>query len=169
MKEHIIRLRNEGKSYLEIKNELGCSKGTISYHCGSGQKDKTRQRTKKFKKTLNGILRVKKDSFSCIKGNRKCAGRRVSLPFSIEKFRAKLEGNPICYLTGRTIDLTAPRTYHCDHIIPVALGGKGTLANLGLTCKDANIAKAALPLNKFLELCKEILVFNGYTVTRKIN
>lgn len=33
MKEDILKLRKEGKSYNEIKNILGCSKSTISYHC----------------------------------------------------------------------------------------------------------------------------------------
>lgn len=33
LKEKIIILFNEGKSYNEIKLILGCSKGTISYHC----------------------------------------------------------------------------------------------------------------------------------------
>jgi transposase len=32
MKEEIIRLHSEGKSYREIESLLGCSKGTISYH-----------------------------------------------------------------------------------------------------------------------------------------
>ena len=32
-KKDIIRLRKQGKSYDEIKNELDCSKGTVSYHC----------------------------------------------------------------------------------------------------------------------------------------
>ena len=38
MKDKILKLREEGKSYKEIMNILGCSKGTISYHCGEGQK-----------------------------------------------------------------------------------------------------------------------------------
>lgn len=33
LKNKIIVLRSEGKSYNEIKDELGCSKATISYHC----------------------------------------------------------------------------------------------------------------------------------------
>lgn len=33
MKENILRLRNQGLTYNEIKSELGCSKGLISYHC----------------------------------------------------------------------------------------------------------------------------------------
>jgi DNA-binding CsgD family transcriptional regulator len=32
-KEDIIRLRKQGKSYRKIENELGCSRGLISYHC----------------------------------------------------------------------------------------------------------------------------------------
>jgi len=37
----IIRLREEGKTYNEIKKILGCSKGTIAYHIGDNQKEKT--------------------------------------------------------------------------------------------------------------------------------
>jgi uncharacterized protein YerC len=33
LSEKIIKLRNDGKTYLEIQNELGCAKSTISYHC----------------------------------------------------------------------------------------------------------------------------------------
>ncbi len=33
MKDKIIKLRKEGKTYNEIKKILGCSKSTISYHC----------------------------------------------------------------------------------------------------------------------------------------
>ena len=32
-KEDILKLREDGKTYNEIKNILGCSKATISYHC----------------------------------------------------------------------------------------------------------------------------------------
>ncbi len=32
-KDEIINLRKQGKSYDEIEDKLGCSKGTISYHC----------------------------------------------------------------------------------------------------------------------------------------
>ncbi|MBV1928379.1 MAG: helix-turn-helix domain-containing protein [Gammaproteobacteria bacterium] len=43
MKEQILKLRAEGKTYNEIKKLLGCSKGTISYHCGAGVKEKSRK------------------------------------------------------------------------------------------------------------------------------
>jgi hypothetical protein len=33
LKENILKLRKEGFNYDEIKQQLNCSKGTISYHC----------------------------------------------------------------------------------------------------------------------------------------
>ena len=42
MKDEILKLRSEGKTYSEIKKELGCSKSTISYYCGKGQKEKAK-------------------------------------------------------------------------------------------------------------------------------
>ena len=33
MKEEILKLRKEGKTYNEIHKDLGCAKSTISYHC----------------------------------------------------------------------------------------------------------------------------------------
>jgi len=44
MREQILKLRLEGKTYKEISAILGCSKGTIAYYCGKGQKEKTRKR-----------------------------------------------------------------------------------------------------------------------------
>ena len=47
VKEKILELRLKGYNYNQIKKEVGCSKGTISYHCGEGQKEKTKFRTTK--------------------------------------------------------------------------------------------------------------------------
>lgn len=49
-KENILRLRALGYSYNRIQKELGLSKGTISYHCGSGVKERTYKRTSKYAK-----------------------------------------------------------------------------------------------------------------------
>lgn len=45
IKEKILKLKSEGKSYREIQKILNCSKGTIAYHLGDGQKQKTVKRT----------------------------------------------------------------------------------------------------------------------------
>ncbi len=58
MKEQILKLREEGKTYNEIKEILGCSKSTISYYCGDKQKEKTNIRNKLYKslKKENKVL-----------------------------------------------------------------------------------------------------------------
>jgi predicted transcriptional regulator len=40
-KEDILRLRAEGKSYAEISQELGCSKGTVAYYLKEDNKETT--------------------------------------------------------------------------------------------------------------------------------
>ena len=48
--EKIIKLHKKGLSYRQIEKELGCSKSTIAYHLGKGQKEKAYLRSKKSKK-----------------------------------------------------------------------------------------------------------------------
>ena len=48
--EKIIELHKKGLSYRQIEKELGCSKSTIAYHLGKGQKEKAYLRSKKSKK-----------------------------------------------------------------------------------------------------------------------
>jgi DNA-binding transcriptional MerR regulator len=73
-KENIFRLRAEGKSYREIQEVLGCSKGTIAYHLGSGQKEKVRQRSQKRRQELRDTLREYKERFPCADCGKKYPG-----------------------------------------------------------------------------------------------
>jgi len=66
MKEKIIALRNEGKTYGEIKAQLGCSKSTIAYHVGAGQKEKSRLRQKSGRIAMVKKIREYKESVGCI-------------------------------------------------------------------------------------------------------
>lgn len=59
MKEKIIKLRNEGKTYNEIKEILKCSKSTISYHCSKIENNKESIELNKSVSDLN----KKKDKF----------------------------------------------------------------------------------------------------------
>jgi hypothetical protein len=62
-KENILRLRQEGKSYREIQKILGCSKGTIAYHLGEGQKKKALSRSNIGKALRRRELwKIKEDS-----------------------------------------------------------------------------------------------------------
>ena len=50
IKKEILELHAEGFSYKQICEKLNCSKGTVAYHCGKGQKDKERNRGTKRRK-----------------------------------------------------------------------------------------------------------------------
>lgn len=65
MKERILALREQGKSYREIQEELGCSKGTIAYHCGAGQKDKTLSRQHDRRSQITKFIQEYKQSVGC--------------------------------------------------------------------------------------------------------
>lgn len=65
-KEEIFRLRSEGKSYREIQDILGCSKGTIAFHLGEGQKEKYYQRTNRRRTELSRKIWDIKEASGCI-------------------------------------------------------------------------------------------------------
>jgi DNA-binding CsgD family transcriptional regulator len=64
-KDEIIRLGNEGKSYREIQKILGCSKGTISYHLGMGQKEKMLSRQRMIRTKVAAFLQEYKQKSGC--------------------------------------------------------------------------------------------------------
>ena len=186
MKDQILKLREEGKTYDEIVNIIGCSKSTVSYHCGEGQKEKNINRTRK-RRQINPLAR-KIESFKArrrLKNKAEKFQMRVKfggdLPsrggvllsrkncnptFNHHDILEKFGPHPYCYLTNRSINWEDSSTYVLDHIIPVSLGGDNSLNNLGLSCPQANNAKSDLNLEDFFDLCKEILINNGYEVKR---
>lgn len=66
MKEDIFKLREKGYTYSQIKDELGCSKGTISYHLGPGQKEKTKERSTRSRTKLKRQLWDIKEESGCV-------------------------------------------------------------------------------------------------------
>jgi len=65
-KDQILKLRAEGKTYNEIRDITGASKGTIAYHCGEGQKAKTRERTKDHRRRVSYQFRQIKEESGCV-------------------------------------------------------------------------------------------------------
>ena len=62
----ILNLREQGKTYKEIKEELNCSLGTIAYHLGKGQKEKSRKRTNRSRTILKRKLWEIKENSGCV-------------------------------------------------------------------------------------------------------
>ena len=180
LKEKIMSLRNQGMSYRKIEKELGCSKGTIAYHLGEGQKKKTQTRMRKNRK-LNP-LQKKIDNFKNRKYNSK--GREeitqsweVRFKNKIKRFRMdnnrritteakdwndkdvlkSIGSNPKCYLTGDPIDIKDTYSYHADHIVPRSKGGDSSFENLALATREANQAKGDMSLEEFYTLCEKVL------------
>lgn len=61
----IVVLRSEGKTYSQIQQELGCSKGTIAYHLGLGQKEKSAARQKDRRRTISSYIQAVKQTTPC--------------------------------------------------------------------------------------------------------
>ena len=122
-KEEILRLRRSGKSYKQIRRILGCSLSTISYHCGKDSSEKKRvlknvkersgHISKKVSNFKSRCTKSKWRTFRCKvktfkkKGKAKTSWRVHNLKenFSTADVVAKVGSIPICYLTGRKINL----------------------------------------------------------------
>lgn len=187
IKNQILLLRSQGKSYNEICNKLNCSKGAVSYHLGDTQKEKTLIRTRK--RRLNPIV-SKLESFNnskprvLTKGKPLWGNYRIlylklkaffrdrktmipdKLPITIDQLINKIGPEPKCYLTGQLLDLNKAREFAFDHIIPVSRGGQNTLDNLGLCTKIANASKTDMTLDEYINLCKNVLENFGYKVSK---
>jgi 5-methylcytosine-specific restriction endonuclease McrA len=191
MKETILKLKSEGKSYKEIQEILGCSKGTISYHCGRGQKEKTKARrdkrreniiksktdafkyTKEREKINKKEVRLTKDVVESVRkfnkrdNNKKgCVDKSQNKNFTWEDVIKKFGENTFCYLSGYQINLF-DNTYNFDHIIPASKGGTNTLDNLGILSEEINRMKSDMTPEEFINMCIKILKFNGYEVNKK--
>ena len=186
MKNKILELRKTGKTYKEISQLLKCSKSMICYYCGANQKEKLLVRQRKnrtkshpyVKKIYNFIHGRQKSKTKTIKSNTK---RRIwkkihtffnnrniimnkKAEISVDEVIQKISENPKCALTGDYIDINKPNTYQFDHIVPVSRGGTNTLDNLQIVTKIANMSKATMTNDEYLEICKKVLENKGYTI-----
>jgi hypothetical protein len=175
MKNKILELRAQGQSYRKIQEILGCSKATISYHCGAGQKDKNKKRLKKFREKnplARKIDHFKADDKSMLhnrvsnfhrlgpRKNSTYQKRNFHYKDVVEKFGIETK----CYLTGRYVNLLDASTYELDHMIPRSKGGLNILDNCGISCPEANQAKRNMNVAEFLKLCEEVLSNFGYKI-----
>ena len=65
LKDQILELKAQGRSYNEIQKELKCSKGTIAYYLGEGQKEKTQKRQNDTRAKIRNYIVGVKDNRHC--------------------------------------------------------------------------------------------------------
>lgn len=176
-KEEILRLRNEGKSYSEIKSILNCSKGSISYHCSEEQKEKSRNRTRKLRsenimikkldnfKSSRNFKNIKESLRKFQKRDGNNYDKNIKETFNWKDIVDKFGENTFCYLCGDKINLFED-TYSFDHIIPQSRGGDNSIDNLGITIKKINDMKTDMTPEELIEMCIKILKFNNYNVEK---
>jgi CRISPR/Cas system Type II protein with McrA/HNH and RuvC-like nuclease domain len=180
MKEQILELRKEGKSYNEIVKIVGCSKSTVAYHCNNTTKQKASiardkhrkkkhpisRKVEKFKGRKERKIKPKKlfdkgisDKIKDFKRRQKRGNnnRKTTSSFTTYDVLIKFGENPTCYLTGDSINLHDRDSYQLDHIIPFCKGGDNSLENLGLCTKQANQMKSDMTLEEMYEVCEKIL------------
>lgn len=174
-REDILNLRKQGLSYREICKELGCARSTVSYHCGKGQREKSRVSSQKraplCKKVGLFKSRCEPSSWKTFSSRVKCFKRRargrkdaswrvnVKSQYSCADVVKKISAKPVCYLTGKKIDINDAKAYSLDHRIPVSKGGTNELENLEICSTSANKAKADLTLDEFYKLCEDVLAW----------
>lgn len=176
-KEQILALRAKGKTYNEIHRLTGASKGTIAYHCGEGQREKTLKRQRQFKsdhvvrKLLNfraprkervsdRVVNTKRLAYWKVSDFQRAMsgkGKREPLLFSMQDVIDDYGSSTRCYLSGREIDLTDGSTFQFDHITPRSQGGDNSLSNLGIATPEANYAKGKLSVEEFVSLCYDVV------------
>ena len=182
-KADILRLRKEGKSYKQIAKILGCALSTISYHCRQSPRKPQKQTWKqRFAKKINKFKsRCTAEEYRTFRNKVKTFKRKspkstrargsgvptnsrvnnITEEYYAEDVINKIGLNPVCYLTGRKLDIKDTSSYTFDHRVPSALGGTNDLENLEICCAEANHAKAGLSLDDFYDLCAEILAYRA--------
>jgi CRISPR/Cas system Type II protein with McrA/HNH and RuvC-like nuclease domain len=186
MKERILSLRAQGKSYNDIVAIIGCSKSIVHYHCSENGRADTKRRSSN-KRKIDPLFR-KVDNFKHTRsssGFKVVSGRppHAVLSLRLKMFKthrghmhcvrftrndviAKFGKHPTCYLTGKQLDFNLPDTYTLDHRVPRSRGGDNSLANLEVCCQEANNLKGTLLIQEMLDLCKDVLIHHGYQVTK---
>ena len=169
-KEQIISLRKEGKKIREIQEILQCSWSTISYHLYDKTRHSTKQRTYKNRKKYPQSKRSKlfNKYYQFFRIGHYANKSMTDRSFSFDEFIKNIPERPICYLSGEELDLMNTQSFSLDHKIPSTKGGSNEIHNLGLCSWVVNRCKNDLTPEEFIELCKKVLSYNGYQITKKL-
>jgi hypothetical protein len=80
----------------------------------------------------------------------------ITQTVTTEEFINLFGETPICYLTGKVLNIREPKSYVLDHFVPASKGGSGDLENMKPCDPLANIMKWNTRYEDFIKLCKVI-------------
>lgn len=186
-RQKVFELKEQGLTYTQIYKKLDISQSSLSYYLSKTKRQtQLAYKASKFKKfpilpkierfrnakcTINGRIKSKRSYelrlYTAVHGFKGRCKIPVKVPYGMNDVLEKLGQNPICYMTGKPIDLTQPDTYQLDHRIPVSRGGTNELDNLELCDATVNQSKYNMLPDEFIKMCKLILEHNGYEVISK--
>lgn len=158
LKEQIENLKSEGYKKRQILEIMKISEVKYYYLTLS---EKTRE--KRVKSIKIYLQKYYTQPYYYLIRKVKCFQSKAvcTKPFTYKDVLEKFGENPICYLTGRKIDLNDPSQYQLDHVIPINKGGLGNLDNLQISCAIANQMKRDYSLDEFIKACIEIADFQN--------
>lgn len=84
MKEEILRLRSEGKSYNHIVRTLGCAKSTVAYHCNNTTKKKNNEKREEYNKRARAKRRERVELLRRYKSMKGCVDCGNKNPIVLE-------------------------------------------------------------------------------------
>lgn len=164
LREKILELRTSGMTYNQIAKTIPCAKSTVSYYCGKDVKNNTlkyqeerRAQNPLIKKMENFRYKFSNKSRDFQRRNGSKLKAKMEKQFTAKELENFIKKDPTCYLTGRKLDISKPETYSLDHFVPASKGGKNTLDNLRLVCREANSAKHDMLYEEFIQLCREVV------------
>ena len=85
---------------------------------------------------------ARRRAYSRIKGS----FGRESIPPAMRRAVLERDGHR-CRYCGSEV---AGANYHCDHVRPVANGGRTVMQNLAAACRPCNLSKGVKPLDKWI-------------------
>ena len=159
-------LLSQGLTKKEVAKLMNTTYSTIYYHAI----DKAAKKHFKVKQKYRNDQRPLIHKIDAFHKQHKSLGAANGngYNFTVNQLEEKIgKNNPLCYLSGRPIDLTDSSSYQLDHMQPRSRGGENTLENCGAACAEANKSKSAMTGDEYLILCKDVLEYNGYYVTLK--